>query len=97
MKIYIPHLGYTVEIKKFKDDPRVPNAMAWSETLGPDKSAIYIHQPIKRVDTPLLAHELIHVLQWIAVARGIDFTQEQEHFAYLMQWVMNEVLGYEYE
>ena len=101
MKILIPHLGYTVYIKDKKlAKGLVKNYLvkmeACRETINNNSSIIWIKLPIKPIDVPTLAHEVIHVLQHIAKEKDIDFIKEEEHFAYLMHFILNTTLGYEY-
>jgi hypothetical protein len=93
-KIYLPHLNYTVHVRHFKPHPSGDsNAKAWAEHIDSRSAAIYISPR----DTPCgIAHELIHVLQFIAADRNIDFIHEQEHFGYMMQYLMGKTLGYEW-
>jgi len=95
--ILIPHLHYKVFIKKPTKEKPFENAVAWVESNGFYSCTLYINQPIKQKDIPTLAHELVHVLQFIALERNIDFKLEHEHFGYLMNYMMNIILGYEYE
>lgn len=93
-KIYLPHLNYTLYVRHFKGHPDgTPNAKAYTERISDHSSAIYL----SRGDTPCsVAHELIHVLQFLSGSKGIDFVREQEHFGYMMQYLMGQVLGYEW-
>ena len=43
-----------------------------------------------------VAHELIHVLQFICADRNMDFVREQEHMAYIMHYLMGKVYGHTY-
>lgn len=47
-------------------------------------------------DIPTLAHEVLHALQYMSESRGIDMTIEMEHMGYLMQYILNEILGLKY-
>lgn len=102
MKIYIPHIHYTLKVKD------VSKAKSYVKELLKTKVAcfhkednfngcIYIKLPIKNFEVPLLAHEVIHCLQHICETRNIDFVDEKEHMAYLMSWILNEILGYRYK
>lgn len=95
-RILIPHLAYTVNVKEPGKNKPITNAVAWVEWDSDNECSLYIKQPIKPYQVPTLAHELVHVLQHISEARGIHFASEREHLGYLMQWLMNEVLGYSY-
>lgn len=97
MKIYIPHLHYTVYVRKFKKPPDgVPNAQAFARNIDDHSCEIFL--PKREKQSPGdVAHELIHVLQFIALSRNLDFKLEQEHFGYLMHYLMGKVLGFSYK
>lgn len=97
MKIKIKHLGYTVMVKPRSKFKGFDYYVAVTQKNSPDQSTVYIDLPIKRKEYATLAHELVHVLQYICDSRGIEFTQEQENTAYLMQYLLNEITGYKYE
>ncbi len=99
-KIYIPHLHYLVMFYSGKDVPKKIRALSdmpnFTVTeVGTNKSIICIKTESKN-ENNTIAHELIHVLRNIAIDKDIDFKEETEHFAYLMQWLMNECTGYKY-
>jgi hypothetical protein len=96
MKIKIPHLGYTVHVK---DIAKTPYGDAVSYVLRIDNKSceVYLKKNLKRIDTPVVAHELVHVLQLICEPMNIDFDLEKEHMGYLMQYMMNEILEYDYK
>jgi hypothetical protein len=94
MKIYIPHLNYTITVKEPKNPPKeLYNPKAWVHSEGSKGCTMYITKKPLPSD---LAHEVVHVLQFICLNRNIDFTTEQEHMGYLMQYIMGEILGYEW-
>lgn len=93
MKIYLPHINYTVHTRVFKYHARVPNARAYVKRT--DKNSCIIYLP-KRTSSSDLAHELIHVLQYICTDRDMDFVQEQEHMGYIMHYLMGRIRGYEW-
>ena len=95
MKIYLQHLNYTVHVHTIKTAPKdIPRAKAYVEK-GADGKSCCMYLPKKR-SAPTVAHELVHVLQFIAEARGIDMVREWEHMGYLMQFLMCKILGYSY-
>lgn len=100
MEIIIPHLAYTVEIldiKKAKGNDLYKLGFFHAITLKyKNKSIIYMKLPLKRQHIPVLAHELTHVIQNICADRDIDAVQEQEHCAYMMQYLLGKIMGYEY-
>lgn len=94
MKIPIPHLGYTVIHKPFTSAPKsIPNARAYVVHNNSNSCTIYSD---KKATAPDLAHELVHVLQFICLDRNIDFRIEQEHMAYIMGYVMGKITGHSY-
>jgi len=98
MKIEINHLGYTVcvkDIKSFKGKHGLNNILAITQSDSKNQATIYIKKPIK--DQAQLAHEVLHVLQWICIDRNISFTEEKEHMGYIMQFLMNEITGFTYK
>ena len=91
MKIYLPHIHYTVYVRTFKKAPdSVSSALAYTENIDNNSCAIYLG---KKCHVGDVAHELIHVLQFICLARNMDFRLEQEHMGYLMQYLMGRLLG----
>lgn len=93
MKIYIPHLHYTILTKPFKRHERVPNARAYVERI--DRNTVYIYLPKKNLAGDL-AHEVVHILQYICSDRDMDFVQEQEHMGYLMHYILGRIMGHEW-
>lgn len=94
MKIKIPHLGYTLLVKEPQKEVEFT---AYVIRDNKSQSTLYIQTPIKSKDMATLAHELVHVLQFIARDRNIDMVDEMEHMGYLMNYLFNEITGHEYE
>lgn len=46
-----------------------------------------MHMPIEEHDLSTLVHEIIHALQFICDDRGIEFTDEMEHMAYVADYI----------
>ena len=88
--IKIPHLAYTLKIKQ-----PIKGYVAAARRVSMTEGWIHIVTPIKPVQYPVLAHEIVHILRYIAIDYKMDFANEEEHFAYLMQYIMNKILGYE--
>jgi hypothetical protein len=101
MKITIPHLKYSVEIKDIKKGDKTYtdklNVRAYAERDDSNKTTIYIKLPIKRDELSTLCHELIHAMQNMCQDRNIRFENEEEHIGYIFQYLINEILGYEYK
>lgn len=93
MKIYLPHINYTVHVLTLKKGP-FENTKAYTEKGANGRScAVYLP---KKPTPSLVAHELMHVIRYICKDRHMDFLLEEEHLAYTMQYLMGRVLGYEY-
>lgn len=102
MKIYIPHLHFTVEIidkKKANEEIReyLKNKNACRKRVSLLHSQIYINFPIRKNEMSSLGHEIVHVLQDIASVYDIDFIKEEEHFGYLFQYIFNEATGFTFK
>jgi hypothetical protein len=97
MKIYIPHLHYKINVsfksKKFLDNLGIQCAC---EHIKNGEVTIHFKRKPKNTDFPSVAHEVMHVIQRIAHDRGIDMIKEEEHCAYLMHYILNKILGYEF-
>lgn len=95
-KIIIPHLGYRINVKKFKPSPTLENAIAWVHSINSNECDIYLQGTSKQYYATI-AHEVVHILQFICLNRNIDFTLEHEHMGYLMQYILNEITDYKYD
>jgi hypothetical protein len=94
MKIYLPHINYTVEVRKYKPEPSLPNAFVWCERIDKNKTVLYLRP---KTPAPSIAHELVHVLRYICRDRHMDFTLEEEHMAYIMQYLLGKLTGMEWQ
>ena len=93
--VHLPHLNYTVRFRPFKEPPSgIVRAKAWVKR--DDASSCTVYSP-KNGSPPGLAHELVHVLWFICRDRHMDFADEFEHMAYIMQYLMGQALGYEWK
>lgn len=94
MKIYLPHINYTVTVKQLKNPPEeLLHCQAYAESIDKNNCIVYLDLK-KKINAGDLAHELVHVLQFICLNRNINFTLEQEHMAYIMHYLMGKILGY---
>lgn len=95
MKIKIEHLGYVIHFKKQKP----PRGDLVACVIQEDKNSSIIYFPVKLnlMNTPLLAHEVLHAIQFMCESRLIDMIKEKENVGYLMSYIMNKILGYEYD
>lgn len=104
--VKIHHLGYTIVFLDIKDYNHQINIDRFENVcicIGSHKSEIYLKDIQKYSDQKFfmhnassLAHEILHALQHLSEYRGIDMSQEKEHIAYLLQYIMNEFIGLEY-
>ena len=93
MKLFLPHIHYTIHIRKMKSVPaELPNAKSYAEELDENNCAIYL---TTKDSPPSIAHEIIHALKYMCIRRDMEFTKESEHMAYIMQYLMCKILGYE--
>lgn len=96
-KIYLPHIHYTVLVKEFIKPPVIiANAKAYVEHLEQGCCILYL-QKGEKIMPGDLAHEIVHVLQFICEDMNMTFELEREHMAYLMQYIMGQVMGHHYE
>jgi ribosome biogenesis protein Nip4 len=53
--------------------------------------------PVKPNQVPAVAHELMHVIKNICKCRMMSIEKESEHLAYLMQYMLAKITGYEFD
>lgn len=100
-KVSLPHLAYTVVFKDLSSLKGVEiKGGAYTVEFDEHSSYVFIFDIAETVkkphNFPLIAHELTHVLQNICKARLMTFGEEKEHTAYIMAYLLNEVLGYSF-
>ena len=95
--IYLAHLNYTVRLRQSGQPPEeVKHAISW--VISEDKNTCTLYTDLKtRIHPGDLSHELIHVLQFICLDRNINFTLEQEHMGYLMQYLFGQIMGHKWK
>ena len=101
-KIILNHIGYTVMLKDINKAPKelleqVVGCVSCVEEIDKHSSVIWIKLPIRKIDIPVLGHEIVHVLQNIAIQKNIDFKQETEHFGYMYQYIISSFLDMKYD
>lgn len=92
--IFIPHLKYQIKVKQIPLPSKRPAGM---ESVGAyttfyDDQNCTIFLP-KRPPIRVIAHEVVHILRQMCIERNMDFTQESEHMAYVMQYILGKILG----
>ena len=95
MKIKIEHLGYVIHFKKEKPPKEGLKACVIQEDAN--SSTIYFPLKLNLINSSILAHEVLHAIQFMCESRLIDMIKEREHVGYLMSYIMNKILGYEYD
>lgn len=98
IEIYLPHLHYTIYVR-LNSTVFLNRQGSECACEGIDKSSLRLHfrSKPKPHNFPSVAHEVMHAVQWICQARAIDMVREEEHCAYIMQYILNQILGYKYE
>ena len=93
MKIYLPHIHYTVILKDayHKDMGIQPSC----ERVNFESCILWIPKKHRKATT--VAHEAMHACQYIAEARSINMISEQEHMAYIMGYIVAKIMGYEFK
>ena len=97
-EIEIPHLAYKVKVvldpKEFYGEYH--NSLMLAEDTGRSLATIYLRKPIPKTRKiiPTVAHEVMHVIQYICRNRTIKMEKESEHMGYLMQYILANILGY---
>ena len=98
MSLYLPHINYTVRVRDMKSLPKPHGSQTTVHACiiyeGKHGSTVYL--PTKPAP-PMVAHELTHVLFHICRERHMDFLSEEEHMAYIMQYLMGQILGYKWD
>lgn len=95
LNIKLPHINYTVRVRPWKmlKDPKWRKSKALFWATGKCVGTLYFRN---NPPPSTIAHELIHVLQHICESNNMDFCYEIEHMAYIMQYLMIRIQGYEY-
>lgn len=92
--ISIPHLDYVVKVRDIKTrPPELKNCDCYTRKENDRTCTIYLS---KNARPPVIAHETIHVLQFMCNSLDLDFIQEMEHMGYIMQYIMARILHYDY-
>jgi hypothetical protein len=92
MKILIPHLDYFVYVKDISEGKGQP---VWAEAFcqadeNSKECTIYLAKN-KKIPVELLAHEVLHAVQFICRRRNINMNDELENVGYLMQYIMHRI------
>lgn len=97
-KYQLPHLAFTLIVKTQSDKkPLLMNKSQVRAYVSFDNShqaTIHCH---RSVSVFTMAHELMHVIQHICRTYFIDWENETEHTAYIMQYFLGLIFGYVYD
>lgn len=96
MKIYLPHINYTVHVKEHNGEHPSFGHKSYASTEEVDRHNCYIYLP-KKAGASVICHEVTHALQFIAKARGISFVDELEHFGYMAQYITLKIISAEWD
>lgn len=94
----ISHLGYKVYFgvlnKEFTG--RHENSKMMAENTNKNVGTILFRKKPTVLESGMVAHEIIHILQYLCRRRNIIMEDETEHMGYLMQYIFNEIYDREY-
>ena len=97
-EIKIPHLGYRVivkvDVKEFSGMQE--SSFMFCENTDKNTATIFLRDKPRHDKFSTVAHEAMHALQFLCRNRNISMERELEHMGYLMQYILNEIYGYEY-
>ena len=91
--MHFPHIDYDVILHPFRVCPSKRTAYAWCHRLDRNTSVVYLP---KSMIHATVAHEFVHVLQNICKDRHMNFEDEIEHMAYIMQYLMGRAFNLEW-
>jgi hypothetical protein len=96
--VEIPHLRFTVHFMDISKLKGVPIKGSGYTCVMEDKSiCIFIEniaETVKDINhIAWVAHEIIHALAIMCEELGMKIEEEQEHMAYLMHYLLTEVIG----
>ena len=96
--IEIPHLNYKILygvcLKEFTG--RHEKSLAITENSTKNTATILFRKKPDTLNSSVVAHEIMHALQYICRRRNIVMEDETEHMGYLMQFIFNEIYDREY-
>lgn len=96
--IKIPHLKYEVWVKDMSKLKGVEKKGSGFTCVVNENTACIFIENLKESSImleriPHIAHEVTHVLQIICEKFGMKMENEQEHTAYLMSYILEEILN----
>jgi len=98
LTIYLDHLFYKIEVDfNSKDFLNQRGIECATEDVENGYIKLHFRSKPKDINFSSVAHEVLHCIQFIAKHRGIDITEEKEHCAYMMQYILNRILKLDYE
>lgn len=96
--VSLPHIRFTVHFFDLSQLQGIEiKGSGYTCVMKPDEACVFlddIENTVKNITlAPWIAHELVHVLQIICEHINADFTNEQEHMAYIMHYLYSELLS----
>lgn len=88
--ITLPHLNYTLKVRRIKAAEIDESTKAYVERHDRHSCTLHLPSPCA---APMAAHEVLHAIQFLFRDRHIDFLDETEHAAYIMQYALGRVMG----
>ena len=99
-EIKIPHLKYTIQVRDLSELKGVKKkGGGYTAIVDENTACIFIEdlkETVKHIENiPHIAHEVMHVIQIICENFGMSIENEQEHTAYLMFYILEEIIKYD--
>lgn len=94
----IPHLNYKVYygISSKEFTGRQEKSVMFAENTNKNTGTIIFRKKPTELESGTVAHEIVHILQYICKRRNITMEDEIEHMGYLMHYIFNEIYDREY-
>ena len=98
--VEIPHLRHTVKFMDLSQLQGVEIKGSGCTAIEDENTTLVFFEDIENTVTdinlaPWVAHELVHVLQILCEKISANFTNEQEHMAYLMHYLFTNLIDSE--
>lgn len=94
----IPHLKCNINFMDMEYLQGIEHKGSGFTCIGEDGDICVFIEEISKSSTalssmPTIAHEIVHVIQILCERHGMKMENEQEHTAYLMYYLLSEVIG----
>lgn len=96
--IELPHLNYSIFYGVLKKEftGRHEKSLAITENSNKNSATILFKKKPTDLEAGMVAHEIVHALQFMCRRRNIVMEDETEHMGYLMQFIFNEIYNRKY-